>query len=920
MPPISNVSSEVNLVLQKMMDEINALWEGVEPVTEEAMDEISSEEVFIGEESTVPPLGYSWPPTPTGMAYTTEADENTRNKQDSLIHFTWDNMGAGVRYLFQYRKTGKTIWKDEAIEEPVDVSTTISQTLHNKKHGQSYDWQVQSISGSGEDESKSDFCAVQIAVAWSPTKTDIPVVSSVKIKGQELTIKFERIAKSNFDKIEVFGALSTSFTPDTTNFTNLIGRTENVTFKYTLPATWIDVPIYLRARIEWKDETFSAFCAEFSASWGAPTVPVPGVATVNLYHKKKDTFAEITFPWSASTDPEGDKITYEVHYWIVGTEDKVKKKPGIKETSFTKDGLEDNVTYGWKVRAKDEHGKESAFSADQTIATGVDTTKPADPAAGSFTIVARKGAFNADWKKNSEKNIHEYVIYVNTVNNSATAKVIARVSHPTSKKTLNLGLVSELPDVLPITLTAGTTYYFWLEVVNVSEVASLNRVASDPPSASVGDNVDNDTTPPTPNPVVITSATPSVQNARKGTMKCKIIWGAATDSSGKPVKYQIYYAVVGEEFIESVTTPQTSITLKNLDTNSTYAFTVLAYDWQRNFTSAQDPIPTFSVTDDAVAPSNPTNIILTVKADEFEITFDKSTEDSMKGGGGYKLYVYTVGDGTRRIIDDISHPAHQFNEKVNKSTYSGSGDYTLAFNTSYYFEVEAYTRSGTPAATKAATNPTNGKILRIEWLRSFSNPWKMTGKATYHYKRTTAGNTLHTVSAGKVALLEGYIIKGDAVHEAYISIYDIGAYEVPIETNVTATTVRRSPSYTNGIYLAAGYGIDAWIETGGSGCESKFKIIEFDEDASITPVVKYIGTTSYTVPSGQGLTVTYLMTYYSGMFLQQYLNGAWEDIWDVSLEPLNVGMGCLYFPSGSIIRGSVSSEFLIMFGFLGVDI
>ncbi len=551
-------------------------------------------------------------------------------------------------------------------------------------------------------------------------------------------------------------------------------------------------------------------------------------------------------------------------------------------------------------------------------------TYPPDIATGSVT--AKGDGFKVFITAPEEIDITGYVVYVFTANTVASSVVIKRISGHPSSDTIHLGTVSETGG---ITLTTAIPYYFWVTALDENGHESLNKFYLGTATSGAALNIDT-TVPVAPAGTPGFTLTP-LKGKNKDLYKWALTWAASssTDVSG----YNIEITDNNTSVIVVTTKAEKGATAaygKGLEAYTdagvtiTYKARVQTCDVQGNETAASWSAYSNDTSGvDTTVPANPTDIVLTVKADEFEITFTKSTSEIMKNGG-YKLYAWGSDDsGSALIIGDISHPAHKFSIKVGASTYyTGGGNASLAFNTTYYFWVEAYSGVGVPAASKAATNPTNAKLFKNEWLRSFTNPWKMTGKATYHYKRTTAGTTTHTVNAGKVALLEGYSLKGDNTNNAGIYVTGAGLSNYNIEYNSTSTQVNRSPSFTNGLYLSTGDAVTIFIDAGGSGCEAKCKIMEFDLDANIPIIIKLLESgTSYTVPTGIGLIVTFVTSYYgSALYLQQYLNSAWENVVEVDTENWVIGNGCLYFPSGAIIQGSINENNLLLIGFLGVDI
>ncbi|MEO0166599.1 MAG: phage tail protein [candidate division WOR-3 bacterium] len=57
------------------------------------------------------------PPMPTGLSASTGPDEETENKIDAYIDFQWDNMGYGLDYEIQFRKSDDTTWQKHFVKK-----------------------------------------------------------------------------------------------------------------------------------------------------------------------------------------------------------------------------------------------------------------------------------------------------------------------------------------------------------------------------------------------------------------------------------------------------------------------------------------------------------------------------------------------------------------------------------------------------------------------------------------------------------------------------------------------------------------------------------------------------------------------------------------------------------------------------------
>jgi len=133
--------------------------------------------------------------------------------------------------------------------------------------------------------------------------------------------------------------------------------------------------------------------------------------------------------------------------------------------------VESDQTYEFQVCSVNKLGKASDWTSTVTKVAGKDTTPPATPTGLTASAGVRKIILT--WNPNSEIDLKEYLVYRNTVNNSGTATLIARV------RTTRFEIDSEI----------GTTYYFWIKAVDYSgNTSGFSSVAS---AAAVAENITN---------------------------------------------------------------------------------------------------------------------------------------------------------------------------------------------------------------------------------------------------------------------------------------------------------------------------------------------------------------------------------------------------------------------------------------------
>jgi hypothetical protein len=116
-----------------------------------------------------------------------------------------------------------------------------------------------------------------------------------------------------------------------------------------------------------------------------------------------------------------------------------------------------------------------------TKTTIKDTTTPAVP--GAITLLLLSGVFSLKWAKPSTLDLRGggYKVYVFTSDTPASAVLIREVGYTSDSTEIFIGEKSQ--DV-SITITAGTTYWFWVTTLDASGNESA-KVATTPVSGSV---------------------------------------------------------------------------------------------------------------------------------------------------------------------------------------------------------------------------------------------------------------------------------------------------------------------------------------------------------------------------------------------------------------------------------------------------
>jgi len=288
------------------------------------------------------------------------------------------------------------------------------------------------------------------------------------------------------------------------------------------------------------------------------------------------TTSQATLSWQASIDNMGVS-GYRVYRdgAFVGT---------TSATTFTNAGLAANTSYAFTVAAFDSAGNTSPQSAPRSVTTasggGADTTPPSTPTGVTATNVTAS-SITLSWQASTDNiGVLGYKIFRDgALADTTTSTTLAQTG-----------------------LAANTTYVF-----NVAAVDAAGNVSGVSPSYSVTTAGGADTSAPS----IPTGLTASGITASQATLA----WQASTDNIGVS-GYRVYRdgAVVG-------TTSDTRFTSAGLAANTSYAFTVAAFDSAGN-ASAQPP--SLAVTTSPTAGAS------------YTTNFDKNENPISEGGAWHR--------------------------------------------------------------------------------------------------------------------------------------------------------------------------------------------------------------------------------------------------------------------------------------------
>ena len=137
-----------------------------------------------------------------------------------------------------------------------------------------------------------------------------------------------------------------------------------------------------------------------------------------------------------------------------------------------------------------------------------------------------------------------------------------------------------------------------------------------------------------------------------------LTWTAATDTGGAGLAgYILYRAGVPVATVNATTTTFNDTTLQ---WNTSYTYTVVAFDNAQNYSSPSVPV-TFSTPPDETGPTVPILSVSNVTASAAILSWSASTDTGGSGVAGYKLYrgaalIATVNAATTTFTDSTLQP------------------------------------------------------------------------------------------------------------------------------------------------------------------------------------------------------------------------------------------------------------------------
>lgn len=171
----------------------------------------------------------------------------------------------------------------------------------------------------------------------------------------------------------------------------------------------------------------------------APSAPTQSAPTNNLLCIDNT----VSFEWTASTDPDGDTVSYEIQ---IATDNQFTEnlKTNTSSSTSTSVSLDKGVAYYWRVRAKDSKNATSSYSSTfnfYTEGTGESNHLPFSPDVVKPTLnsIVQDATVTLEWTASDvdTSDTLTFDLYFDTVNPPTT-----KVSENQSETTYNQALES----------------------------------------------------------------------------------------------------------------------------------------------------------------------------------------------------------------------------------------------------------------------------------------------------------------------------------------------------------------------------------------------------------------------------------------------------------------------------------------------
>ncbi len=390
----------------------------------------------------------------------------------------------------------------------------------------------------------------------------------------------------------------------------------------------------------------------------------------------------VTVTWDGSKNASnahiyvnGNEVSYAVADNAVGTRASdtsnslyIGSNPA-RTRSFN--GSIDDVKIFNRVLSADEvkniYDNNSATTTPITPPVASDTTAPSVPT-NLQVIPVSTSQINLSWTASTDNTaVTGYNIYRNGT------KVISTTATSYSDTSL----------------AAGTTYSY-----TVSAYDAAGNVCTQTASVSAKTNLASDTTAP--------SVSTNLKATPVSTSQINLSWTASTDNTAV-TGYNIYRGGT-----KIATANKTSYSNTSLTANTSYSYTVSAYDAAGNIsaqTAAVSATTNVAVVADTTAPSVPTNLQTSViSSSQINLSWTASTDDTAVTG--YNIYRNGIEITTTSLV-----------------AYSDTG---LTAGTAYSYTISAYDAAGNTSTQATAVSATTSQNQVSTWWKpTIGTPWQI---------------------------------------------------------------------------------------------------------------------------------------------------------------------------------------------------
>jgi YD repeat-containing protein len=427
----------------------------------------------------------------------------------------------------------------------------------------------------------------------------------------------------------------------------------------------------------------------------APTMPSSVTATVV-------SSTRIDVSWSASTDGGASGLAgYKVERCLGASCTNFTQVGTPSVSPYQNSGLAANSTYRYRLRANDNAGNNSPYSAIVSATTLLDTAAPSVP--GNFiATVASSTQINLSWNASTDTGGSGLAGYKVERCQGAACTNFSQVRQQSGVTWSNTGLA------------ASTTYRY--RVRGYDNGGNNSGYSTIVDAATTADTV----APGNPAGLNAVATSPTQIN---------LTWTASTDSGGSGhAGYKIERcqgAGCTSGFTQIATATSTSYSNSGLVASTAYSYRVRAYDNAGN-NSGYSNVASATTPADTVVPTTPASLTAAATSStQIDLSWTGSTDSGGSGLTGYKVE-RCQGAGCTSGFTQIGTPTG--------TTYSDTGRSPL---TAYGYRVRAYDGAGnnsgysntasatTPADTTAPTTPSNPIVdnstplqLTISWSAS----------------------------------------------------------------------------------------------------------------------------------------------------------------------------------------------------------